>query len=367
MPLFQGTQQQYYGQQSFTWSGGSVLAATVTLTFPNNPTLLNNLATMPNAIGQITVTRNGNNVTPTSLNPDTGALVVGPANNGDVFLVSIINPQYGNYQYISMQSLINNFIVAYVGTDKIIPRVKRADVAFHAQRCLQEFSYDILRSEKSQEIEIPPSLTMALPHDYVNYVKFSWHGNDGIERIIYPARQTSNPTAILQDGSFGYTFDNDGNLLTASQSDTWTNYSDNPQQGDDNVDDSEESYWYNHGRRYGINPENAQDNGVFYIDHVAGRVHFSSSLTGKTITIKYISDGLATDDEMLFHKFAEEAAYKWITYGILSSRTNVPEYIIGRYKKERAAAMRKAKIRLSNLKSEELAQIMRNKSKVIKH
>ena len=49
MPLFQGTQQQYYGQQSFTWSGGSVLAATVTLTFPNNPTLLNNLATMPNA------------------------------------------------------------------------------------------------------------------------------------------------------------------------------------------------------------------------------------------------------------------------------------------------------------------------------
>ena len=68
-------------------------------------------------IGQITVTRNGNNVTPTSLNPDTGALVVGPANNGDVFLVSIINPQYGNYQYISMQSLINNFIVAYVGTD----------------------------------------------------------------------------------------------------------------------------------------------------------------------------------------------------------------------------------------------------------
>ena len=70
---------------------------------------------------------------------------------------------------------------------------------------------------------------------------------------------------------------------------------------------------------------------------------------------------------MLFHKFSEEAAYKWIAYGILSSRTNIPEYIVARFKKERSAAMRKAKIRLSNLKSEELALIMRNKSKVIKH
>lgn len=365
MPLFQGTQQQYYGQQSFTASAGQTAFV---LTFPADQTLLNNLATMPVAAGDFTVSINGTATTNFNYNAANYTVTLGSgATAGDVVLISIINPQLGNYQYISMQSLINNFIVAYVGTDKLIPRVKRADVAFHAQRCLQEFSYDILRSEKSQEIEIPPSLTMALPHDYVNYVKFSWHGNDGIERIIYPARQTSNPTAILQDSSFGYTYDGDGNLLTASQSDTWTNYSDNPQQGDDNVDDSEESYWYNHGRRYGINPENAQDNGVFYIDHVAGRVHFSSSLTGKTITIKYISDGLATDDEMLFHKFAEEAAYKWITYGILSSRTNIPEYVIARYKKERAAAMRKAKIRLSNLKSEELAQIMRNKSKVIKH
>lgn len=365
MPLFQGTQQQYYGQQSFTATAGQTAFI---LTFPADQTLLNNLATMPVSSGDFTVSINGTSTTNFSYNPVNYTVTLNSgATAGDVVLISIINPQLGNYQYISMQSLINNFIISYVGVDKIIPRVKRADVAFHAQRCLQEFSYDILRSEKSQEIEIPPSLTMALPHDYVNYVKFSFHGNDGIERIIYPARQTSNPTAILQDGSFGYTFDGDGNLLTASQSDTWTNFSNEPQQPDDNVDDSEENYWYNHGRRYGISPEHAQDNGVFYIDHIAGRVHFSSGLTGKTITIKYISDGLATDDEMLFHKFAEEAAYKWIAYGILSSRTNIPEYIIARYKKERAAAMRKAKIRLSNLKTEELAQIMRNKSKVIKH
>ena len=56
-----------------------------------------------------------------------------------------------------------------------------------------------------------------------------------------------------------------------------------------------------------------------------------------------------------------------IAYSILSTRPTTPEYVVSRYKKERRASLRNAKIRLSNLKSEELALIMRNKSKVIKH
>ena len=46
---------------------------------------------------------------------------------------------------------------------------------------------------------------------------------------------------------------------------------------------------------------------------------------------------------------------------------NVPEYLVARFKKERFAEIRKAKLRLSNLKAEELAQVMRGKSKFIKH
>ena len=38
-----------------------------------------------------------------------------------------------------------------------------------------------------------------------------------------------------------------------------------------------------------------------------------------------------------------------------------------RFKKEAAAAKRNAKLRLSNIKIEEIAQVMRNKSKQIKH
>ena len=76
---------------------------------------------------------------------------------------------------------------------------------------------------------------------------------------------------------------------------------------------------------------------------------------------------MGTDDEMRVHKLAEEAIYKHIVYSIVSSRVNFPEYIVHRYKRDRFAAMRTAKLRLANLNPRELSQVMRNKSKVIKH
>ena len=70
---------------------------------------------------------------------------------------------------------------------------------------------------------------------------------------------------------------------------------------------------------------------------------------------------------MIVHKFAEEAMYKCIAYAIMSTKANVQEYVINRFRKEKFAATRKAKLRLSNLKLEELTQILRGKSKHIKH
>ena len=70
---------------------------------------------------------------------------------------------------------------------------------------------------------------------------------------------------------------------------------------------------------------------------------------------------------MQIHKLAEDAIYKYITHAIASSRSNFPEFIINRFRKERRAAMRNAKLRLSNIKLGELTQVMRGKSKFIKH
>jgi len=69
---------------------------------------------------------------------------------------------------------------------------------------------------------------------------------------------------------------------------------------------------------------------------------------------------------MQVHKFAEEAIYKSIVCDIMSTRANVPEYAIRRYKKEKSSSKRTAKLRLSNIKIQDITQIFRNKSKQIK-
>ena len=65
---------------------------------------------------------------------------------------SAVENNYGGYEYTKLKDLINGFMVAYVGEDKLIPKVRRTDVIFHAKRGLQEFSYDTLKSIKSQEL-----------------------------------------------------------------------------------------------------------------------------------------------------------------------------------------------------------------------
>ena len=92
----------------------------------------------------------------------------------------------GNYQFTSLDDIINQFMVAYVGEDKIISKVKRSDVAFHAQRALQELSFDVFKSCKAQEITVPANLQMILPQDYINYTKVSWVDSAGIKHLLYP-------------------------------------------------------------------------------------------------------------------------------------------------------------------------------------
>ena len=274
----------------------------------------------------------------------------------------------GNYQFISLDDIISQFIIAYVGEDNLISKVKRTDVAFHAQRALAELSFDTLKSVKSQEIVMPATLSMPLPRDYVNYIKLTWSDNAGIEHIIYPQSKTSNPSSIKQNAAGDYQFDNNALDYNAT-SKTSDNYkTENPAENSNfDYDYDDNIYNLNEGKRYGLDPSFAQTNGSFYVDELKGNIHFSSNIAGATVVLKYISDSLGTDAEMQVHKFAEEAMYKQIAYAILSTRANVQEYIVQRFKKDARAAKRQAKLRLSNIKLEEITQILRGKSKQIKH
>jgi len=421
---------------------------------------------------------------------------------------------YGNYRFTSLENIINQFIVAYVGQDKIISKAKRTDIQFHAMRALQELSYDTLNRYKSLEYTVPATLKMPLPQDFVNHVKVSSIDDSGIMRVLYPSIKSFNPTAYQQnsDGSYkfetntyvddpavgyeqygitstgltspsigtgdfegdnlipkfkketriavtntsghnnrelvygpgsgmrinfftaghdievgmtifgpgiplnstvatvgdsnnsnlpgmGITFTNpeyENWLLNGSvgtnpgrptdtqqlgeevifvnlnkQSDTQSRYrtytaaTTSQDVNYDNYDD--DIYLPREGGRFGISPENAQANGTYYIDQNSGCIYFSSNISGLIVILNYISDSLGNDNEMIVHKFAEEAMYKHIAHAILATRANTPEYLVNRFKKEKFAAKRNAKLRLSNIKLEELSQILRNKSKHIKH
>ena len=203
----------------------------------------------------------------------------------------------GQYQFVTLDNIINAFMVAYVGEGKIISKVSRTDVQFHAMRAVQELSYDVFRSVKSQEIEVPATLTMMLPQDYVNYVKLVRVGSDGIERVLYPTGKTSNPFPIFQNtpestvdpGGYNFTdVDNDGELDTLAEqteSDTWTSYKDQTEV-DIYTDDAVDVDLDYRGRRYGLDPQYAQSNGTFFIDYSRGFIHFGSALSGKTVILK---------------------------------------------------------------------------------
>jgi len=283
---------------------------------------------------------------------------------------------YGSYRYISITDLINNFLMIHVGDGKLIPSVNRNEVIFHAKRAMQEFSYDTLKSIKSQELTIPNNLTVAIPQDFVNYVKASWTDSLGVKHSIYPTRLTSNPTEIpVQDGQGIPTQDLSGNNLegTSITEEKWEAADMKKITGgyDENFSDAAIDDFSKHrlgvGQRFGLNPETTQINGFFTINEREGKFAFSSDLVDKIIILEYISDGLAYSTDMKVPKLAEESFYAYITHAVISGRANQPEYIVQRLKKEKRAKLRNTKLRISNIKLEEISQVFRNKSKIIKH
>ncbi len=292
-----------------------------------------------------------------------------------------VEDNYGSYSYITLNDAIDNFMVGYVGDGKLIQTAKKSDILFHAKRGLQEFSYDTLKSIKSAELTIPVSLTLALPQDYVNYVKCSLVDQSGVLHPMYPTNNlTTNPYYTqIQDSKGIPTQDNFGSDIegTSITQERWhsNNRGDSLNSDLSGISDfslnwNQNGEWINYqnfGQLYGIDPQYANINGYFNLNEREGKMSFSSHLVNRLIVLEYISDGLAYDTDTRIPKMAEEALYAHILHAVISTRANQPEYIVQRLKKERSAKLRNAKIRLSNIKTEEITQVMRGKSKWIKH
>jgi hypothetical protein len=400
MGLITENNQQYYaGVQKFLSAAGAGQAFTTTFDTelvlgsydPLQPNYaLNNFKlytanagvltyteyTSPYTVSGNTITFTGNLAANTSVVVQLKILSGGEYGNRDAY-GNTVEENYGSYSYIKLDDIINNFLVAYVGDGKLITSCKRTDLVFHAKRGLQEFSYDTLKSIKSQELNIPPELSVVIPQDYVNYTKISWIDQLGVKRPIYPANNlTTNPLENpVQDSKGVPTQDNFGNNIegTSITEERWRTANDsliNQDVTDTLYNQGYDSWGWDEqilGQNYGLDPQYAQVNGWFTINHREGKISFSSNLAGALIVLEYISDGLASDMETKVPKLAEEALYAHMSHAVIASRINQPEYIVRRLKQERSAKLRNAKIRLSNIKLDEIVQVMRGKSKWLKH
>ena len=283
---------------------------------------------------------------------------------------------HGSYEYTRLSDVIDNFLIAYVGPGKLITSVKRSNVVFHARRGLQEFSYDTLKSIKSSELTVPPSLSLIIPQDYVNYVGLGWVDGLGVLHPMYPTNnlnQSPYRTPAQDDLGNPIQDSNDSNAEVTSQMNaTWDKTNPklisggftNDVQGANVLNRS--VYDGALGQRYGQDPVTSQSNGWFKINEREGTFSFTSNLANKLILLQYISDGNAYDLDARIPKMAEEALYAHIIHAILATSANTQEYIVQRFKRERSSKLRNAKIRLSNIKISEISQVMRNKSKWIK-
>lgn len=283
----------------------------------------------------------------------------------------------GYYRRTSLEDVINNFIVAYIGEEKALTKIPRYEVDFWAQRGLQEFSYDVLHSQKSIEAELGAAKTFPLPQDYVSIVQVSFVGDDGIKKCLLPKRSTGNPTAPLQDSNYEYTFDSNGDLQVASSSDTITRFQDenNPA----NTPQSAEEYYYSNynndnfsyfNKRFGGNPQDMNATGYYVLSEAEGLIYFDGTFAdSNVIVVDYISDGIADNGNLanvFIPKLAEDALYAYMLYN-LSKLRPASAQLAPLYKKEASAKLRNAKIRLSNYNLKELAQVLRGKAKWIKH
>jgi len=412
MSLITETNEQYYqGVQGFRSDAGNTANQKFTTTFNTNLRLGSATSWDPNDINYaqnnfkvytsdtgipgswsewITELKASNNIIELVAQPGVNAYVVvqlkiltgGKYGNtpADQAFGEAVEDNYGGYEYIKLNDAIDNFMVGYVGDGKILQQAKKSDVLFFAKRSLQEFSYDTLKSVHSQELTVPASLSLPLPQDYVNYVRVSRIDELGIKRILYPVNNlTINPYSTPAQDSAGIpTQDNFGENIegTSITEERWKNANLNLLNFNllNNFDDF--AYWwnlygfdgnFNTGKLYGLDPQTSQINGWFSMNHREGKISFSNELADKLIILEYISDGLAYDADMKVPKLAEDALYASILYNIVSVRANQDPNNIMRLKRDRSAKLRNAKIRLSNIKLDEIAQVMRGKSKWIKH
>ena len=186
--------------------------------------------------------------------------------------------------FISLNDIINNFIISYTGPGKLIPDSNRTEVVFHARRCLQEFAYETLKSQFND--------TFPLTGDNNPYPQ----PVDSVAIISIKAGTAGAPT-----------------VPTVSLTET---------------------------------SSTAPVSSQYYVNYADREVTFNDDLEDKTISYTYLSNALTTDESAAIPKLAEEALYACMVYAILANRENTNPGVLQRLLIEKIDKLERSKSRL---------------------
>lgn len=301
-------------------------------------------------------------------------------------------PQLGYYQFITLEEIINNYMVLYTGDDTFGSSMRRKVEAF-AQRAIQEFSYNTFKV-KSLESVINDSFVLPLPQDYVDLVNISYVDQYGTERWLIQRLDSGAPSSALQEDDAEYIYDDQGNLIFDNLNSKTLAGLNNDPTDDEQYDGSSTIDRYDsfaggssqragqrenllftgnrgsyatYGKRFYQDSQLANMNGTYVVMEDDGVIYLEPSLAGETVTIRYVSDGLGADiSEIKVHKLAEQAIYDSVYYEMIQRSNTIPANEKERAKRRMRGKMREAKLRLSPIGKRELLQVLRGQGVWIK-
>tara|TARA_R110002167_G_scaffold331706_1_gene538397 strand:+ start:40762 stop:41631 length:870 start_codon:yes stop_codon:yes gene_type:complete len=271
--------------------------------------------------------------------------------------------QWGNHQYVTIKTIVNNFVYEQ-DDDSYVANTDRNKVVMQAKRGVQELYYDVVNEIISIEIELTPALIIALPHDYINYVRISWVDDNGKLHPLAVDKSYNLAQAYLQDHDYNFLYDSEGDILQGSH----IQESGLIASQDLTVDGELSTSYQQRNLPFNVDRSKIFKNGRYRIDKERGIIQFSSDVTGRIIVLDYLSDGLfqRDDADIRINKFAEEAMYAFIYYKLISRKRNVPDREKRRAEKEWFNYKRIAKRRVQSIKYEEIRQVLKGGSKWIK-
>lgn len=265
-----------------------------------------------------------------------------------------LNPQiyydtesnHGSYVYVSLESIVDDFIDTYTGNGSIIGKANRRKIVRHAKQGIKQFTINALRDFKAVELELGDTLDIILPPDYVSYVRISYvNPSTGELMVLSENRNSVMGTAYLQDHDANILFDNDGFVLEGTTYYDQLNDTITQRNFVSGIDiESQET-------DFQLDPTK-NINGTFQINTRQGRIHFSSDSASRIIMLEYVSDGLEFTNEadIKVSKLAEVAILNYINYNMMFSDAGITEYAKERARKAMNAEYTNAKIKMMDIR-----------------